>query len=158
MKQQEKTNQMMFRELERIKESKKLVETTTPLQPRILNFDSTGFSGNHQGDIIPMQTRTTTVGPTPVIRVTTNWSLGITPGSSSQDPNIGNTFNQFLDANELRQDTGISPIMSKELKKLRDMISSVPGVVQPILEASSASHRISRFAPPVCDAEIPKRF
>ena len=38
------------------------------------------------------------------------------------------------------------------------MISSVPGVVKPIPEIADGSHRISRFAPPICDAEIPKRF
>ncbi|KAI3742754.1 hypothetical protein L1987_60449 [Smallanthus sonchifolius] len=55
-------------------------------------------------------------------------------------------------------DTGITPSMAKELKKLREMISSVPGVVQPLPEMSAISHRISRLAPPICDAEIPKRF
>ena len=38
------------------------------------------------------------------------------------------------------------------------MVSSVPGIVQPIPEVSSACHRVSRFAPPICDVEIPKRF
>jgi hypothetical protein len=56
------------------------------------------------------------------------------------------------------QDTGMSPIMARELQKLKDMISSVPGVTRPIPEVSNASHRISRFAPPICDVEIPKRF
>ncbi|KAI3695247.1 hypothetical protein L1987_78239 [Smallanthus sonchifolius] len=56
------------------------------------------------------------------------------------------------------QDIGITPSMAKELKKLEEMISSVPGVVQPIPEISSSSHRISRFAPLICDAKIPKRF
>ncbi|KAD5507831.1 hypothetical protein E3N88_15534 [Mikania micrantha] len=34
----------------------------------------------------------------------------------------------------------------------------VPGVVKPIPEVPVTTHRISRFAPPICDAEIPKRF
>ena len=38
------------------------------------------------------------------------------------------------------------------------MVSSVPEIVQPIPEVSSACHRVSRFASPICDAEIPKRF
>ncbi|KAK1431738.1 hypothetical protein QVD17_08334 [Tagetes erecta] len=56
------------------------------------------------------------------------------------------------------QDTGINTAMARELQKLKDMISSVPGVVTPIPEISVGSHKISRFAPPICDAEIPKRF
>jgi hypothetical protein len=48
-------------------------------------------------------------------------------------------------------------MMAKELKKLKDMISSVPGVVQPIPEVSSVSHMISRFSP-ICDIEIQKHF
>ncbi|KAJ0867449.1 putative retrotransposon gag domain-containing protein [Helianthus annuus] len=48
--------------------------------------------------------------------------------------------------------------MAKELQKLKDMISNVPGVVKPIPEIPDGSHRASRFAPPICDAEIPKRF
>ncbi|KAI3676095.1 hypothetical protein L1987_85694 [Smallanthus sonchifolius] len=55
-------------------------------------------------------------------------------------------------------DTGITPSMAKELKKLREMISGVPSVVQPIPEISATSHRTSRFAPLICDVEIPKRF
>ncbi|KAL4554607.1 hypothetical protein LXL04_037204 [Taraxacum kok-saghyz] len=48
--------------------------------------------------------------------------------------------------------------MAKELKQLRQMISSVPGVVQTVPELCSANHRISRFAAPIADTEIPKRF
>ncbi|KAI3784365.1 hypothetical protein L1987_43464 [Smallanthus sonchifolius] len=105
-----------------------------------------------------MQRGITAVGPTPAVRVTINQDLRVTPGLSFRNPENGNTFNQFSNANEFLQETGITPSMAKELKKLREMISSVQGVVQPILEMSSTSHRISRFAPPLCDAEIPKRF
>ncbi|KAK1421700.1 hypothetical protein QVD17_24249 [Tagetes erecta] len=55
-------------------------------------------------------------------------------------------------------DTWINTTMARELQKLKDMISSVPGVVRPIPEIPVGSHKISRFAPPICDAEIPKRF
>ncbi|KAK1406299.1 hypothetical protein QVD17_41592 [Tagetes erecta] len=48
--------------------------------------------------------------------------------------------------------------MARELQKLKDMISSVTGVVRPIPEIPVGSHMISRFAAPICDAEIPKRF
>ena len=56
------------------------------------------------------------------------------------------------------QDIGVTPVLTRELQKLKDMISSVPRGVQPIPEVSQDSHRISRFAHPICDAEIPKRF
>jgi hypothetical protein len=56
------------------------------------------------------------------------------------------------------QDTGINASIARELQKLKDMISTVPGIVRPIPEILEGSHRISRFAPPICDAEIPKRF
>ncbi|XP_021992015.1 uncharacterized protein LOC110888818 [Helianthus annuus] len=48
--------------------------------------------------------------------------------------------------------------MARELQKLKDMISSVLGVVKPIPEIPDDSHRISRFAPPICNAKIPKRI
>ncbi|KAI3812244.1 hypothetical protein L1987_16951 [Smallanthus sonchifolius] len=121
MEQQKKTNQMLFKELERVKESKKPAEVTTPLKSRILDFNYSGSPGVHRGNFLPMHSGITTAGPTPA-------------------------------------EIGITLSMAKELKKLREMISSVPGVVQPIPEISSTSHRISRFAPPLCDAEIPKRF
>ena len=38
------------------------------------------------------------------------------------------------------------------------MVSSVPGIIQPIPEVSLACHMVSRFAPPICDVEIPKRI
>ncbi|KAI3725211.1 hypothetical protein L1987_64989 [Smallanthus sonchifolius] len=119
MEQQKKTNQEIFTELERIKDSKKPVEVTTPLQPRALNFDYPGFSGGHQGDFLPMQTGVATLGSTPATRVTTTQDIGFTPGSSLRDISI---------------------------------------VVQPIPEMTAASHMTSRFTPPICDAEIPKRF
>ncbi|KAL7586986.1 hypothetical protein Lser_V15G37217 [Lactuca serriola] len=48
--------------------------------------------------------------------------------------------------------------MATKLQQLRQMISSVPRVVQPILEASPTSHRILRFAPVIAGIEVPKCF
>lgn len=48
--------------------------------------------------------------------------------------------------------------MEMELKQLRDMISSLPSVIKPIPNVSAVSHRVSIFAPPICDVEVPKRF
>ncbi|KAK9073480.1 hypothetical protein SSX86_007804 [Deinandra increscens subsp. villosa] len=58
----------------------------------------------------------------------------------------------------LQKDAGLSPEVARELKKLKEMISSVPGVVQPIPDVAPSSHQLSRFAPPICDVEIPKIF
>ncbi|XP_076954024.1 uncharacterized protein LOC143628275 [Bidens hawaiensis] len=57
-----------------------------------------------------------------------------------------------------QEDIGINQSIARELKKLKDMTSSVTRVIKPIPELSTGSHNISRFAPPICDAEIPKRF
>ncbi|KAL4562280.1 hypothetical protein LXL04_034479 [Taraxacum kok-saghyz] len=70
------------------------------------------------------------------------------------NPSTNNTF--FTNIADV--DAGISPQMANELRQLRQMISSLPGVVQPIPEVSPATHRISRFAAPIAETEIPKRF
>ncbi|MDV3199454.1 MAG: hypothetical protein Q8874_02600, partial [Sweet potato little leaf phytoplasma] len=59
---------------------------------------------------------------------------------------------------ESSQGSGMSPQVAKEIQKLKDMISSVPGVIRPIPEVSQTAHGPSRFAPPICDVEIPKKF
>ncbi|KAJ0681775.1 putative retrotransposon gag domain-containing protein [Helianthus annuus] len=82
----------------------------------------------HQGDFIPMQTIAST-GPSIIPE---SQPYGFTPS--------------------------INHAMARELQKLKDMISSVPGVVKPIPEIADGSHKVSRFAPPICDAEVPKRF
>ena len=48
--------------------------------------------------------------------------------------------------------------MARELQQLRQMISSVLEVVQPILESSPTSHGILRFAPAIADIELPKHY
>ena len=84
---------------------------------------------------------------------------GFTSNVPNLNPMGGNTFNNSLTTNHgFMQDTGINHAMARELQKLKDMISSVPGVVKPIPEIADGSHKVSRFAPPICDAEIPKRF
>ena len=55
-------------------------------------------------------------------------------------------------------ETGLSPIMAKELQQLRQMISSVPKIVQLVPEVSPTSHMISRFIPTIVDTEVPKHF
>ena len=162
MEQQQKTNQVLLREVEILKsERNKQPEVTTPLHPRMLEYGSSGFAGNYSRDYIRMQSRAETVEPVQAMKTTTTRDSGQYSGSGFQTSEFGNiTNNRLLNTNysEPMQDVGISPVMAKELQKLRDMISNVPGVVQPIPEVSTGSYRISRFAPPICDAEIPKRF
>ncbi|KAJ0603957.1 putative retrotransposon gag domain-containing protein [Helianthus annuus] len=109
----------------------------------------------HLGDFIPMQTLASS-GPSIIPE---SRQYGFTSGIPNLNPSGGNTLNNSYNANHgFMQDTGINQAMARELKKLEDMISSVPGVVKPIPEIPDGSHKISRFAPPICDAEIPKRF
>ncbi|KAJ0734063.1 putative retrotransposon gag domain, aspartic peptidase domain superfamily [Helianthus annuus] len=115
----------------------------------------TGSLDVHQGDFIPMQTIAST-GPSIIPE---SQQYGFTPNVPNLNPMGGNTFNNSLTTNHgFMQDTGINHAMARELQKLKDMISSVPGVVKPIPEIADGSHKVSRFAPPICDAEIPKRF
>ena len=153
----------MFKELERLKKDPQRSEEVvpTPLQPRILNYDSLGSSRGYREDSNLGRLGSQPIDLTLATRITTTRSPGYTPGSSFHDPNNGNFNNRQSYAttnSESLQDAGISTIMAKELQKLKDMIASVPGVVQPIPEVSSESHKLSKFAYPICDAEIPKRF
>ncbi|KAJ0588958.1 putative retrotransposon gag domain-containing protein [Helianthus annuus] len=123
--------------------------------PGSLRSLQSGSSDIHQGDFIPMQTIAST-GPSIIPE---SQQYGFTSGVPNLNPVGGNTFNNSLTTNHgFMQDTCINYAMARELQKLKDMISSVPGVVKPILEIADGSHKISRFAPPICDAEIPKRF
>ncbi|KAK1431701.1 hypothetical protein QVD17_08258 [Tagetes erecta] len=109
----------------------------------------------HDSDIIPMQTNSTTA---PSISAEMPRSEYYSGAGYSQ-PGGNNYNNQTLQTNfSSMQDTCINTAMARELQKLKDMISSVPGVVRLIPEIPVGSHKISRFAPPICYAEIPKRF
>ncbi|KAM0025726.1 putative retrotransposon gag domain, aspartic peptidase domain superfamily [Helianthus debilis subsp. tardiflorus] len=123
--------------------------------PGSLKSLQTGSLDVHHGDFIPMQTIAST-GPSIIPE---SQQYGFTSCVPNLNPMGGNTFNNPLTTNHgFMQDTGINHAMARELQKLKDMISSVPGVVKPILEIADGSHKVSRFAPPICDAEIPKRF
>ena len=123
--------------------------------PGSLRSLQTGSSDVHQGDFIPMQTIAST-GPSIIPE---SQQYGFTSVVPNLNPMGGNTFNNSYTTNHgLMQDTSINHAMARELQKLKDMISSVPGVVKTISEIADGSHKISRFAPPICDAEIPKRF
>ncbi|KAF5773503.1 putative retrotransposon gag domain, aspartic peptidase domain superfamily [Helianthus annuus] len=123
--------------------------------PGSLKNLQTGSPDVHQGDFIPMQSIAST-GPSIIPE---SQQYGFTSNVPNLNPMGGNTFNNSLTTNHgFMQDTGINHAMARELQKLKDMISSVPGVVKPIPEIADGSHKVSRFAPPICDAEIPKRF
>jgi Retrotransposon gag protein len=106
------------------------------------------------GDSIPMNTTTTIPTGNP-------GSCGYGPSqripTSQQGGNLYQTTS-FTPNYDPLQNAGIDPVLAKELQKIKDMISSVPGIVKPIKEVPDGSHKTSRFAPPICFAEIPKRF
>ncbi|KAJ0539152.1 putative retrotransposon gag domain-containing protein [Helianthus annuus] len=109
----------------------------------------------YEGDFIPMQTVASS-GPT----ITPYMSYPRYPSGipTSSQPG-GNNFNTSVDTNYgFMQDAGINQAMARELQKLKDMISSIPGVVKPIPKIPKGSHIISRFAPPIYNAEIPTCF
>lgn len=66
--------------------------------------------------------------------------------------------NNIFTTNTMDHYTGLRSIMAKELQEYRQMISRVPGVVQPLREVSPTSHRISSFVAAIADTIVPKRF
>ncbi|XP_023735311.1 uncharacterized protein LOC111883158 [Lactuca sativa] len=149
MTQQQKDNKTLLREVERMNAKFQKSQETMPtvVQPRILNFDNAGSSGNQQGNT----TSATVASP---------WGTAMNNRAymiNDLDEPF-NTARNLDSSNFLNNNTGISPNMARELQQLRQMISTVPGVVQPIPAESPTSHRISRCAPAISDTEVPKRF
>ena len=58
----------------------------------------------------------------------------------------GNIVKNSYGTISLDPNAGISPIMAKELQRIRGTISSIPGMIQLISKASPNTHRISRFS------------
>ena len=150
-----------MREIQLLKSKSKAPaeDTITPLQPRALNFSSAVYTEDNQGNILPSRSQSTAPEIPSAARMSTVRGPGYAPGygQNHQAGNLSNNANTLATNNlGFSQDTGVTSALSKELQKLKDMISSVPGVVQPIPEVSQDSHKISRFAYPICDAEIPK--
>jgi hypothetical protein len=83
------------------------------------------------------------------VRFTAFRDPGVTAVYSSQNLDTGNiSNNQLLNANDdLMQDASISPVMAKEFKKLKDMISSVPGMMQPTPEISPTTQDLEIRSP-----------
>ncbi|KAJ0898693.1 putative retrotransposon gag domain-containing protein [Helianthus annuus] len=167
MRQQQETNQMLMREIQLLKSSSRrpIEDTVTPLQPRSLNFSSALYTEDNRGNIIPSHSQSHIPEIPSSVRVSTVRIPGYAPGCApgyDQNHQAGNlSVNTSIPVtNNLGslQDAGVTSVITRELQKLKDMISSVPGIVQPIPEVSRDSHNISRFAHPICDAEIPKRF
>ncbi|KAK9073783.1 hypothetical protein SSX86_006377 [Deinandra increscens subsp. villosa] len=113
----------------------------------------TSSSEVHDGDVIPMQTATTTEPSFPA-------GYGYGSGIPVQNPDPGNMSNSIpIVSNQgAPYDAGIHPSIARELQKLKEMISNVPGILKPIPEVPLESHKISRFAWPISQVEIPKRF
>jgi hypothetical protein len=118
-----------------------------------------GSTETHGGDFIPMQSEPPSRPSYSTITAATGVP-GQFPRNPAQNLNIGNTMtNVSYDTNSLAmQRAGISPEVAKELQDIRSLLSSVPGIIRPIPEVPAGSHKFSRFAWPICDVEIPKRF
>ncbi|KAK9065007.1 hypothetical protein SSX86_016390 [Deinandra increscens subsp. villosa] len=166
MEQQQKVNQDMFGEVAKLRSEMNRVDHTpvSPVQARRLQYGSPGNGSSLADDIQIIDPRPTyaaahtTLSDRPRMS-TFRDSVSNPGGTTTQDTgNILGTPNLNAHTNESVQDTGLSPAVAKELKKLKEMISSVPGVVQPIPEVAPSSHRLSRFTSPICDVEILKRF
>ncbi|KAJ0682811.1 hypothetical protein HanPI659440_Chr16g0651551 [Helianthus annuus] len=163
MKHQQETNQMLMRETQLLKSNsnRPTEDTVTPLQPRALNFSSAVYTEDNQDNVVPSHSQGHAPEIPSTVRVSTMRGSGYAPGYG-KNPEAGNVSNNVntpaTNSFGSLQDTGVTSALSRELQNLKDMISSVPRVVQPILEVSQDSHMISWFAYPICDAEIPKRF
>ena len=150
---------MLLREIQLLKagSSRSTEDIVTPLQPRTLNFSSAVYTEDNRGNIVPSLPQNHTPEIPSSVRMSTMRSSGY--GQNPPTGNVSNNNNTHATNNSgSLQDTGVTSALTRELQKLKDMISSVPGVVQPIPEVSQDSHKISLFAHPICDAEIPKRF
>ncbi|KAK1411346.1 hypothetical protein QVD17_37894 [Tagetes erecta] len=134
---QQHTNKLLIKDLHVIEAffRIKVGEATTPLYSRTLTFSSTESLGTHDEDIDPMQG--SAAGPTTVVRVSTSKDSGFPLGSLFENMRSSIDFNNDANTNnhvDLMLDTCINLIMAKELHELKDMITSVTGVVKPIPE------------------------
>lgn len=111
------------------------------MKSRILNFVTGASSGRQAEDFISRKA--------PIF---TDGALTSTGGHVSRD--LGGIFN--IPSNI--EDPGISPLMTKELRKLRNMILSVPGVIQQIPKFSPIIHRASRLAPTYVISKFQRGF
>ncbi|KAD4981719.1 hypothetical protein E3N88_18390 [Mikania micrantha] len=89
---QQQMNQRLLREMESLKaEKNKQVEATTPIAPIILDFGTSGMSGNHSGDFIPMQTSIGTSSGSQDLGISRDNIL--IPRTSLPTPITSNTYN-----------------------------------------------------------------
>ena len=121
-----------------------------------MNFDNLGSPGKQSELTVPTSVATPIGRIIPSIKTLVIHDLDET-FNTPNNRNTSNFFNSNIaNIDSMDLDVGISPIMAKELQQLKQMISSVPGIVQLIPEASPTSHRISRFTPTIIDTEVPK--
>ncbi|XP_023764672.1 uncharacterized protein LOC111913178 [Lactuca sativa] len=159
MTQKQDDNRTLLREVERMKVEFQRSQETMPtvVQPRILNFDNPGSSGNQQWNAAPA-IAASPWGTTMNNRASMINDLDETFNTLTNLDSYKFLNNNTINTNSMNVNAGISPHVAKELQQLRQMILSIPGVVQPIPEASPTGHRISRFASVIADTEFPKRF
>ncbi|KAK1413102.1 hypothetical protein QVD17_34866 [Tagetes erecta] len=134
--------------------------STVPIEDRLVRLPQ-GFTRQHpHGTYVPPSqgfSAYKTPGGSRIPRTNTAVPIDedIIP-MGTEEPQAGNDNAFATDPNSVN--AGISAEVAKELQKIKDMISTVPGIVKPIAEVSTGSLKTSRFIKPICDVEIPKSF
>ena len=148
LERHDESRQMIIKEVDNLRARFEESARGSTLQPRALGFGNIGSSGTQNQ--VPMDLdETPTNGRT---------SRAQDPNETTPSPNHGNVVNNTLTTNSSGFSAGLDPTMARELQKIKDMIAAVPGIIQPIPEASPDVHNLSRFARPIADTEVPRKL
>nr|XP_043633418.1 uncharacterized protein LOC122604605 [Erigeron canadensis] len=67
-------------------------------------------------------------------------------------------YNDPFAGSQIIMDNVANAYLARELQKIKELISTVPGYHQPIPKADPQMYRVSKFIPAIADVEIPKKF
>lgn len=81
-----------------------------------------------------------------------------TPLFSTATPGLNNSSLNYENNTNGMQDNVANAYLARELQKIKELISTVPGYCQPIPEADPQIYKVSRFIPAIAEVEIPKKF
>nr|XP_043615893.1 uncharacterized protein LOC122587792 [Erigeron canadensis] len=84
-------------------------------------------------------------------------AAGTSANAGSGLPNANDFIRSFGFTNPL-QEQGENEYIAREIQKIKEMISSVPGFFNPIPEVNPASYLINRYGDRIATVEIPKKF